>query len=163
MNLKNYYLKYDFAFPFEKYKFSFNTGGKFNTIDVTDNGIYSSANTISANHSAINFDYTERNLAFYAEARKKIRKFNFTAGLRYENFNIDRNASTAATEIKYTNSNLFPNASALYQVTNDINVSASYSRKISQPNYFVLDPNTNSAPDEYNTSQGNPFLKPDFF
>ena len=163
LNLKNYYLKYDFAFPFEKYKFSFNTGGKFNTIDVTDKGIYNSANTLLANHSAINFDYTERNLAFYAEARKKIKKFNFTAGLRYENFNIDRNATTAATEIKYTNSNLFPNASALYQVTNDINLSASYSRKISQPNYFVLDPNTNSAPDQYNTSQGNPFLKPTFF
>jgi iron complex outermembrane receptor protein len=163
LNLTNYYLKYDFAFPFEKYNFSINTGGKFNNIEVKDNGIYNSGSTTSTSNSAIAFDYTERNLAFYAEARKKIKKFNFTAGLRYENFHIDRNASTTTAPIKYTNSNLFPTLSALYEVNENVNVSASYSRKISQPNYFVLDPNTSSAPDQYNNSKGNPFLRPTFF
>src|SRR6218665_3216445 len=35
-NLKNYYLKYDFAIPFQKWDFSINTGGKYNTIEVGD-------------------------------------------------------------------------------------------------------------------------------
>lgn len=163
LKLANYYLKYDFSFPFEKYQLTINTGGKFNTIDVQDNGSYGFVNTTEINNSAISFDYTERNIAFYAEARKKIKKFNFTAGLRYENFHIDRQSSTTATPIKYTNSNLFPTLSALYEINENVNVSASYSRKISQPNYFVLDPNTSSAPDQYNSSQGNPFLQPTFY
>lgn len=163
LNLTNYYLKYDFAIPFEKYNFAINTGGKFNNIEVSDNGIYSSGSTTVVTNNTIDFDYKESNLAFYAEARKKVKKFNFTLGLRYENFHIDRNASTTATPIKYTNSNLFPTVSALYEFNENMNLSASYSRKIAQPNYFVLDPNTSSAPDQYNNSQGNPFLKPTFF
>lgn len=163
LGLTNYYLKYDFAFPFEKYHFSINTGAKVNNIEVEDNGVYNSGTTTTLNSNTIAFGYKERNLAFYAEARKKIKKFNFTAGLRYENFHINRNASTAAAPIKYTNSNLFPTASALFEINENMNVSASYSRKISQPNYYVLDPNTSSAPDQYNDSKGNPFLKPTFY
>ncbi|HMK06416.1 MAG TPA: TonB-dependent receptor, partial [Flavobacterium sp.] len=162
LGLTNSYLKYDFAIPFEKIKFSINTGGKFNTLHVTDDGKYGFTGPSTFTNSTINFDYTENNLAFYVEARKKIKKFNFTAGLRYENFNVKRNASTVANEITYTNSNLFPNISALYEVNNDVNVSASYSRKITQPGYSVLDPNS-SPPDLYNKSEGNPFLDPTFF
>jgi iron complex outermembrane recepter protein len=39
-NLTNYYLKYDFAFPFEKYQLSINTGGKYNSLKVQNNGVY---------------------------------------------------------------------------------------------------------------------------
>lgn len=170
LDLNNYYLKYDFAFPFEKIHFSLNTGGKFNAINVSDTGKYRFTNTIENSLSAINFDYTENNLAFYVEARQKVKQFNFTAGLRYENFHIERNASTIASsglsfpnQINYTNNNLFPNMSVSYEATKDINLSASYSRKIEQPSYNVLDPNTSAAPDMYNTSRGNPFLKPTFF
>ncbi len=165
LNLLNSYLKYDFAIPFEKLKFSINTGGKFNFIKVKDNGIYNSGNTTNStfSNSAIDFDYIENNLAFYAEARKKIKKFNFTLGLRFEDFNVERTASTTPDKIKYKSQNLFPNVSALYELNPNINISASYSRKISQPNYGVLDPNTSSGFDQYNNSQGNPFLKPTYF
>lgn len=159
-NLKNYYLKYDFAIPFQKWDFSINTGGKYNTIKVDDLGKY----VVDSNTpSTIDFDYTETNLAFYAEARKKYKKFNFTAGLRFEDFNVDRTSSTVSGKIEYKNTNFFPNASILYEATKDINLSTSYSKKISQPDYYVLDPNNNSSFDTYNTSQGNPFLKPTYF
>lgn len=158
-NLKNYYLKYDFVFPFEKLGFSVSTGGKYNTLKVDDFGKYN----FSGTNSSINFNYTENNLAFYAEARKKYKKFNFTAGLRFENFDIDRNSSTADEKIKYKNNNFFPNLSALYEITSDVNLSASYSKKIAQPNYYVLDPNNSATFDKYNTSMGNPFLQPTFF
>ena len=161
-NLKNYYLKYDFAFPFEKSKFSINTGGKFNVLKVNDVGKYYIYNA-AAVANRIDFDYSENNLAFYAEARKKIKNFSFTAGLRFEDFNIERTTNTIANKIEFKNSNLFPNASALYEISNNVNVSASYSRKINQPNYNSLDPNNSSNFDQYNTSQGNPFLDPTFF
>lgn len=169
-SLANYYLKYDFSFPFDKMKLTINTGGKYNTTRVNDFGKYNlnSATFIpNAYSSATNFDYTENNLAFYAEARKKVKKFNFTAGLRFENFEVDRetmkSADIAPERIKYSNTNLFPTLSALYEVNDDMNVSANYSRKIAQPDYNVLDPNNSSTFDQYNSSQGNPFLKPTFF
>ncbi len=161
-NLNNYYVKYDFAFPFEKTKFSINTGGKFNVLQVNDTGNYF-ANSVTNN--TINFDYSENNLAFYAEARKKIKKFSFTAGLRFEDFNVKRTAikDNNRIDINFKNSNFFPNVSALYEITESINVSSSYSKKINQPNYNSLDPNNSSSFDKYNSSQGDPLLDPTFF
>ena len=159
--LLNYYLKYDFAIPFQKINLSFNTGGKFNTIKVENTGKY---NLNSAITDIIDFDYKETNLAFYAELRQKIKKLNLTAGLRYEDFNVDRTGvvENTRTDIDFKNRNLFPNFSALYEITGDINVSASYSRKISQPSYYVLDPNGGNF-DQYNTSTGNLLLNPSFY
>lgn len=158
-DLKNYYLKYDFAFPFEKYKFSINTGGKFNVLNVNDIGNYYANSTIG---NTISFDYKENNLAFYAEARKKIKKFSFTAGLRFEDYNVERVTNTLTEKIKFKNTNFFPNASAIYEINDNVNISASYSKKINQPNYNSLDPNNGSSFDQYNTSQGNVFLNPTF-
>ncbi len=160
-DLLNYYLKYDFAIPFEKLNLSVNTGGKFNTIKVNNIGSY---NLNSPTTEIIDFDYTETNLAFYAEVRKKIKKLYLTAGLRFEDFKVDRIGiiDDVKTNIDFKNTNLFPNLSALYEVTDDVNVSASYSRKISQPSYGVLDPNGGTF-DQYNTSGGNLLLNPTFF
>ena len=159
--LLNYYLKFDFAIPFEKLKMSINTGGKFNTLKVNNLGNY---NFNSPTTEIIDFDYKETNLAFYAEARKKIKKFNFTAGLRYEDFNVDRTGvvDNISTDINFKNKNLFPNISALYEINDNVNVSTSYSRKISQPSYGVLDPNGSNF-DQYNSSTGNLLLNPSFF
>ena len=158
--LLNYYVKFDFEIPFQKCNFSVNTGGKYNTLDVKNNGKYFANTTIP---NIINFDYTEHNLAFYAEARKKIKKLNLTAGLRFEDFRVNRLSSTVANEIKFNNSNFFPNASALYEITDKINVSSSYSKKIEQPSYNAIDPNNGNNFNDYNTSTGNINLKPTFF
>lgn len=161
-NLTNHYLKYDFAIPFKKLDLSINTGGKYNYIKVNDKGIY---NLNSPTNSVIDFDYTETNLAFYVEARKKIKKFSLTAGLRFEDYKVDRLAiqDGTETEVDFTNSNFFPNASAMYEFSENMNLSASYSKKIFQADYNVLDPNNFANFDQYNTSQGNPFLDPAFF
>jgi iron complex outermembrane receptor protein len=158
--LLNYYLKYDVAIPFEKLKLSINTGGKFNTIKVNNTGFYNLNNPIT---DVIDFDYKETNLAFYAEARKKIKKFSFTAGLRFEDFKVDRIGivDNNRTDINFKNTNWFPNVSAIYEVADNVNISASYSRKISQPNYGVLDPNGSNF-DQYNEATGNLALNPSF-
>jgi len=160
--LANYYLKYDFAIPFNKENFSLNTGGKYNALKVTDNGVYY-LNTPT--NSMISFNYTETNLAFYAEARKKLKKFSFTAGIRYEDYNVDRLAvrNGITTIVNFKNSNFFPNLSALYEINSNVNVSASYSKKIQQADYNTLDPNNFSSFDQYNSSSGNPLLNPTFF
>jgi iron complex outermembrane recepter protein len=157
--LLNSYLKFDFAIPFKK-DFSINSGGKFNVLEIKNNGNYY-ANTVLPNQ--IKFDYSENNLAFYVEARKKIKKFNFTAGLRFEDFKVNRKASTLTNEINYNSTNLFPNASILYEITDKINISSSYSKKIQQPSYSTIDPNNGSTFNQYSSSTGNINLKPTFF
>jgi len=159
--LLNYYLKYDFVIPFQKKDFSISTGGKFNTLKVDNTGNYF-LNTNTP--KIIDFDYNETNLAFYAEARKKFKKLNVTLGLRYEDFNVERTGITNGdkTDINFRNSNLFPNISALYEVNDNINLVASYNRKISQPSYQTLDPNGSNF-DQYNTNEGNIFLNPSFY
>ena len=167
--LTNYYLKYDFSFPFEKIGLSINTGGKYNTTEVKNLGKYNFEEASDAifnsntYESTIDFDYAEHNLAFYVEARKKYKKFNFTAGLRFENFDIKREASTIADKIKFNTTKFFPNASLLYQATEEINISGSYSKKVSQPGYNLIDPNNNSNFNRYNTSSGNIALQPIYF
>ena len=66
-----YYLKYDFEIPFKKLNLSIATGGKFNSLAVNHLGNYFLNTTLP---TVIDFDYQEKNLAFYAEARKKIKK-----------------------------------------------------------------------------------------
>lgn len=167
--LTNYYLKYDFAIPFGKKDFSLNTGGKFNTIKINNLGKYNINSATDAifdsNNYAetIDFNYNENNLAFYVEARKKIKKFNFTAGLRFEDFDVKRDASTLTDKIEYKNTNFFPNISALYEMSSQVNVSTSYSKKIAQPNYNTIDPNNSSNFNQYNSSNGNLTLQPVFY
>jgi hypothetical protein len=67
-DLKNYYLKYDFTIPFEKYKFSITTGGKYNILKVDNIGDYF-INSPTVNR--IVFDYSENNLAFMPKQEKK--------------------------------------------------------------------------------------------
>lgn len=167
--LTNYYLKYDFSFPFEKYAFTINTGGKYNTTKVKDFGRYNfeepSDAIFNSNHYEleIDFDYSEHNLAFYVEARKKYKKFNLTAGVRFENFEVEREASSVADKIKFNNTRFFPNASLMFEATENINFSTSYSKKVSQPGYYTIDPNNSSNFNRYNTSVGNIALQPIFY
>lgn len=168
-DLVNYYLKYDLAIPFKELDFSINTGGKYNVTKVNNFGRYNfeSADPNIFNNgqfaSAIDFDYTEETIAFYAEARKKYKKFNFTAGIRFENFDVEREASVTADKITFSNARFFPNASLGYQLSEQINLNASYSKKVSQPGYFLIDPNNSSNFNRYNTSTGNPELEPIYF
>jgi len=75
-SLANYYLKYDFAFPFEKLKFSINTGGKYNLIKVSNFGKYNINSATDAifnntNYAQVtNFDYTEKILLFMLKHEK---------------------------------------------------------------------------------------------
>ena len=157
--LLNYYLKYDFVFPFKK-DFSISTGGKFINLDIKNNGDYFISSVVP---NQIKFDYSENNLAFYVEASKKIKKFSLTAGLRFEDFNVQRKANTLTNEIKFNNSNFFPNVSALYELTPQIKISSTYSKKIQQPSYSNIDPNNGSIFNQYVASTGNINLKPTFF
>jgi iron complex outermembrane receptor protein len=160
--LNTHYAKVDFEVPLKKWDTKLTTGTKFNIIDLTNNGTYNFSNS----SSAINFNYYEQIFALYGKLQKKIKKFSLTAGLRFEDFFSNRNTindNELATKTTFTNKNfedkLFPEASILYELNNNINFTANYNRKVQQPSYWQLDPNNGQYFDQFNASRGNPDLK----
>lgn len=169
LKLDNFYLKYDIQLPFKNFDFTLNTGGKINYLKSSSLGNYNlnnSSSSIIDNPTYINqlnFNYDEVSFALYTEIKKKIRKLNITAGIRLEDLKYKSHTIQSNNEIENHINNLFPTMHLLYELTSNINISASYTRKISLPSYNQLDPNNSGYFDQFNSNIGNPFLQPNFY
>ncbi len=162
-DLVNYYTKADLSFPIKKWDISINSGVKYNVLTVENNGKY----TQDITNSTIGFDYNEKNAAAYTEVSKSFlkNKLSATAGLRFEDFRINREAldNNETTKVDFNDSNLFPNLNLMYSINDNYAITSSYNRKIQQPYYGQLDPNNGNYFDKYNTSKGNILLNPSFY
>jgi iron complex outermembrane recepter protein len=168
LQLQNLYLKSDLEIPFEKQKFYIQTGAKYKSLSAKSQGKYnlgSYDNNLFDEpqyNSSRDFKYNEDNLAGYIELKKGLKKLMLGAGLRIENFNLTQKSSISDT-IQTNYLNWFPSFNAIYRFNPDMNVIASYSRKISIPSYSQFDPNLSGYYDSYNSSVGNSLLKPNFY
>ena len=169
LKLQNFYIKYDFELPLKHLKFEVNTGGKYNIFNTNDLGKYrlnDIDSTIFDNPlytRQLTFNYKESNFALYAELKKNFGKLDVSAGLRFENLNYQSKVLENDTIVKEALANLFPTVHLLYKITPAINLVSSYSRKISMPSYYRLDPNSNDYFDSYTISTGNLYMKPNFY
>lgn len=112
------------------------------------------------------YDYTERVDAAYVQAGAKYRRWGIIAGLRCENATIDGTTyALSSDKDNLPNSSnylsLFPSGSILYGISDNQNLSLSYTRRITRPNYKDLSP-FDYMVDEYTIIRGNPDLKPEF-
>jgi iron complex outermembrane receptor protein len=168
LKLQNFYVRSDLEIPFAKLKLYLKAGAKYRRLWVGSLGEYNLESTTDAifqdpaYQSALKFDYTEDNLAGYVEVKKEIRKLAVGAGLRVENFNLE-GRSTATPVSKNNYFNFFPSGNAIYRFSPDMNLIATYSRKISIPSYSQFDPNNTGYYDNYSTSAGNLLLRPNFY
>ena len=167
LKIDNKYSKIDIILPFEK--FTINTGVKLGLNLVYSNGFY---NTNSNNPLLFeipvyslekHFNYKENNFAAYTEFKKKINKFNFNAGLRFQSFTIQSKVEGNPNDFNRNYANLFPSLSMLYEINSTFDLTFSYSRKIDQPGYTQLDPNINGYYDKFSNPIGNPLLTANFF
>lgn len=169
LSINNHYVKVDVFIPESFTAFDLYTGAKIAFSKVISEGLYNLNNVDSdiINNNTFNneiiFNYNERNIAYYLEAKKKLNKFSFNTGLRIENFKIESNIGSSSSIYKREYTNLFPSASILYELNSAMDWSASYTRKIQQPGYSELDPNFNGYFDSFTTIQGNPNLQPNFY
>ncbi|MBS1519665.1 MAG: TonB-dependent receptor [Bacteroidetes bacterium] len=120
------------------------------------------------NDSAINipqltdhFVYTERVDAGYLEFEGKFNKTNITASLRGERTHFAAESVNPSRHADSSYFSLFPNVQIGQQVDKNNLLTLSYSRTIGRPNYQDLNPFV-SYVDEFYSSTGNPFLRPDF-
>lgn len=104
-------------------------------------------------------EYKENINALYTQYGFKKNKFSYLFGLRWEDTNIEVNLlDTNAFNTKKYN-NFFPSAFISYEISDQSNLTTSYSKRLSRPRGRFMDPSVNYA-SNVNIFQGNPDLDP---
>jgi hypothetical protein len=90
-------------------------------------------------NTLMNYDFKEQNTAFYTQLSGKIKKIDFSVGLRVENTTVTGIYKTdflPAIDKNYTN--LFPKAQFTFPVDSTKSISLNYAKSIVRPNYSSL-------------------------
>lgn len=107
------------------------------------------------------FIYDENINAVYINANTQVKKWSFQGGLRLENTIAKGYQVTNDSSFKRNFTNLFPSAFISYAVSKSHQLTVSYSRRITRPNYQDLNPFIYFL-DSLSYRKGNPFLLPQF-
>lgn len=90
-------------------------------------------------NTSFDYHFKEANLAAYTQLSGKIKKVDFSVGIRIENTNVSGKYSTDnAFLIDKNYTNVFPKAQFSYAIDSTKSVSVDYSKSISRPNYSSL-------------------------
>ncbi len=107
------------------------------------------------------FKYNENINAAYLNFNTKIKKWSFQTGLRLENTTARGYQVKNDSSFKRNFTNLFPTAFVSYEVNKSNQLTISYGRRITRPNYQDLNPFIYFL-DSLSFRKGNPFLLPQF-
>jgi len=162
---QNINLQADYTHPFnDKTKFETGYKGNFrmNDNDYSYDTLNYFINEFVRNSSLTNrFKLDDYINAFYATFSHKINDFKIKLGLRMENTHTAGNLITTNYEFTKDYLNLFPTVSLSQKLGKMNEFQISYSRRITRPNIWRLNPFVN----KYNArfiSFGNPELNPEF-
>lgn len=111
---------------------------------------------IDNQESANLFEYNEFRNSLYSGLTWNVKKFGFQAMLRIENSHIK---ADSVTEPRYTC--LLPSANVQYKFSASHNLKFTYNRRINRPGIYDMDPYYKIG-QNYDITQGNPNLKPDY-
>lgn len=138
---------------------------------VSFGGLYDQQDFETKDRSLINLDYTRQTTSAYLEFQATLKKFDFIAGARAENYDItgitrfydDKGILKESNLNPFKKFKVFPNASVQYNLMKQLFVNVNYNKKISLPSVSLLNPNNNTLTTETVTSTGNPNLQPTIF
>ncbi|KIC01000.1 TonB-dependent receptor [Flavobacterium sp. JRM] len=130
-----------------------------NEMKLEVGGLYSSADSKSdfdifyseTNKNVLShYDFKEQNLAGYSQLSGKIKKVDFSVGIRVENTNVNGKFKTDLLPLIDKNyTNFFPKAQLTFPIDSTKSISVNYAKSISRPNYSSL-------------SQGTTYINPYF-
>ncbi len=148
----------DYVLPFGKgsqfeagYKGYFgDLNNHYYVLDELDKRIESLSNTL---------EYKEYVNGLYSQIGFKKNKISYLFGLRWEDTNIEVNLLETNEFNPKKYNNFFPSAFFSYEISNQSNLSTSYSKRISRPRGRFMNPAVNYA-SNVNIFQGNPDLDP---
>ena len=160
---KSLLLQADYVHPFGKEgKFEIGYRGSFRGIDnkylVEEfaDDVWQRIDRLSNN-----FNYDENINAAYAIFGNKIDKFSFQAGLRFEHSEVLTELLETGERNDRTYTNLFPSLFLGYEFNEGSSIQLSYSKRISRPRFWDLNPFFTFA-DARNIFSGNPNVDPEF-
>ena len=131
-----------------KNEMKFEIGGLYSSADSKSDVVIFYADT-NQNETS-NYDFKEQNFAGYAQLSGKIKKMDFSVGVRVEDTNINGKFKTDLLPLigkKYTN--FFPKTQFTFTIDSTKSIGVNYSKSISRPNYSSL-------------SQGSTYINPYF-
>jgi outer membrane receptor protein involved in Fe transport len=162
-SVTNYSVKIDMELPLKWVRLNF--GGQLDyTTNDNDYKFYENltGTPILDNNQTNRFQYEENVQSVYISGYKQLNnKLSMQLGLRLENTITKGYSETVKQTDKNNYLNLFPSFYLLYWMTDNSSASLSYSRRINRPYFFDLNP-FKSYVNNYDYSEGNPFLKPSY-
>ena len=104
-------------------------------------------------------EYKENINALYTSYGFKVNKFSYLFGLRWEDTNIEVNLLDTNDFNSKKYNNFFPSAFVSYEISDQSNITTSYSKRLSRPRGRFMNPAVNYS-SNVNIFQGNPDLDP---
>ncbi|SHO63319.1 outer membrane beta-barrel family protein [Algoriphagus zhangzhouensis] len=158
-----YTFQADYTRPFAE-KFTLETGGQYfiskvkNNYSISDleDGIWVVIPTLSND-----FDYSQNVLGIYGTGAYEGDKFGLKLGLRMESTDLSTELKQTGESNNQNFTNLFPTLHTSYKLTKGFSVQGGYSRRISRPRFFDLNPFYNIR-NTYSVRTGNPNLLPEY-
>lgn len=143
--------------------FIWRVGGKYTTVDSDSNlqsFIQNDQGSFENNLGQTNrFLIDEEILAVYSKIDVGVKKWNFSAGLRWEESDTKGTSMTLDEIAERHIAKFFPSVTVSRELTEEIAVNVAYSYRISRPSYSSLNSFVYYY-DPFTFEEGNPSLKP---
>ncbi|WP_162415496.1 outer membrane beta-barrel family protein [Cyclobacterium roseum] len=157
-----YTFKADYTKPITE-EITFETGGQYLITDV--NNDFSIATFENGAWEQIpertnTFFYTQKVLGVYSTGAYEGDKFGLKLGLRVENTDLNTLLKQNELENQQNFTNLFPTLHSSYKLADNFSLQGGYSRRISRPRLFDLNPFYNIR-NNFSIRTGNPDLLPE--
>lgn len=159
----HYAFKLDYKNPIKK-NITIEAGGLYEINGIAnDYSIFDGHSelwTLNTNLSN-NFEYDQKVLGLYGAGSFEGEKWSLKGGVRLENTALQTLLTTTNESHINNYTNLFPSAHLSYKMSKQYSFQAGYSKRISRPRMWDLNPffNVNNT---YNIRKGNPSLAPEF-
>lgn len=158
-----YTFKLDYTHPFTK-ELMVETGAQYVITDVQNNyGVSNWADIDWVENPALTnvFEYDQKVLGVYGTGAYEGERFGLKLGLRVENTDLKTLLINTEDANQQQFTNLFPSVHSSYKVMDNLSLQGGYSRRISRPRLFDLNPFFNIR-NNFNIRTGNPLLQPEF-
>ena len=154
---KDFLFQTDYTIPItEKSKIEFGLKGEIRRIN-SDYEAFEDNTPITNLTNLLN--YKENIFGIYFQYGSSFKKLEYQLGLRTEHSNTGSNDRINLFNINKKYTNFFPTAHLTYGINDELNLQLSYSRRISRPQFWQLNPFGGIA-DRRNIRIGNPDLNP---
>ncbi len=155
---KQIQIQADYVLPLGKGS-QFEAGYKGSFGDLNNEYFVKDENNNPISNLSNTLEYKENINALYTSYGLKVNKFSYLFGLRWEDTNIEVNLLDTNDFNTKKYNNLFPSAFISYEISDQSNFTASYSKRLTRPRGRFMNPAVNYS-SNVNIFQGNPDLDP---